>query len=259
MKLTKYGRREWLGSGALAFILILLSIILAALGAFTFGTALYLLVFIILLWVALAAFFRDPEREIPVSATSVVSPADGVIRDIELLKCDSCESEELKKLFAGKDMLRIGIFLSVFDVHLNRAPVDWTLSFKYYKKGAFHDARDGRAGRENESMLVGGIGSIDGIRFPVAVKQISGAVARRIVCPVEPGAVLKKGERYGMIKFGSRTELYLPAGKCFEVNVKVGDRVFGGTTIVADILPAAKEKNFFSEDSSSCVCAGEKK
>ena len=255
MKLTKYGKREWGIATAVAVVLLAGTI---ACGIFLSHSAgLYLSILVIALWVAFVGFFRDPSRAITLQDDLLLSPADGVVKDIELIRAS--DYPQLAEVFEGRDMLRVGIFLSVFNVHLNRAPVDWTLSFKYYKKGAFHDARDGRAGRENESMLVGGIGSIDGIRFPVAVKQISGAVARRIVCPVEPGAVLKKGERYGMIKFGSRTELYLPAGKCFEVNVKVGDRVFGGTTIVADILPAAKEKNFFSEDSSSCVCAEEKK
>jgi len=189
-----------------------------------------------ILWVAIAAFFRDPTRKITDSKTALISPADGVVRDIELISCadnDAIEVE-LKELFGGKDILRIGIFLSVFDVHLNRAPAQMTLSMKKYKMGAFHDARSPLATKENESMLIGGTAELDGVSFPLAVRQISGAIARRIVCPVEPGVSLARGERYGMIKFGSRTEIFLPAGK-FELLVKVGDRVFGGSSIVANI------------------------
>lgn len=247
MKLTNYGRREWLGLAVLFLLFVAVSILLAVFQISNWLTSVYLSVLFIIIWIALAAFFRDPERAIPDTPTSVVSPADGVVKDIELLKAESVESAEMRELFQDKDILRIGIFLSVLDVHLNRAPADMTISFRYYKKGAFHDARDPRAGRDNESMLIGGAATASGIHFPLAVRQISGALARRIVCPVEPGRELVKGERYGMIKFGSRTEIYLPAGKCFDIKVKVGDRVAGGSTVIADILPVAKEKTLLSE------------
>ena len=130
-------------------------------------------------------------------------------------------------------MFRIGIFLSVFDVHVNRAPCDLTVRFTCHKDGSYHDARDVRAIKENESLLLGAVGEIGGGKFPVAVKQISGAIARRIVCEAESGTVLKKGDCYGMIKFGSRTELYLPVKSNFEPAVNVGDRVFGGETVIA--------------------------
>ena len=130
-------------------------------------------------------------------------------------------------------MFRIGIFLSVLDVHVNRAPCRMTVHFSIHKDGAYHDARDQRAVQENESQILGGIGEVCGRKFPVAVKQISGAIARRIVCPPEIGSVMSKGECYGMIKFGSRTELYLPVKSNFEPAVSVGDRVFGGETVIA--------------------------
>ena len=130
-------------------------------------------------------------------------------------------------------MLRIGIFLSVFDVHVNRAPCDMQVVFSAHKNGAYHDARNPDAIKENESLLLGGKGKIAGKEFPMAVKQISGAIARRIVCEADPGTELKKGERYGMIKFGSRTELYLPAKSNFEPQVNTGDRVTGGVTVIA--------------------------
>ncbi|HCG27552.1 MAG TPA: phosphatidylserine decarboxylase family protein [Lentisphaeria bacterium] len=231
MKLTKYGKKEWLRATVCAAVLLILCAVLTVIVNGRAGAC--LAVFVIVVWAAFAAFFRDPERKIPSDEKILTSPADGVVRDIELIPNSNCGNEELARLFEGKDMLRIGIFLSVFDVHLNRAPCRMTVKFTSYKKGCFHDARDGRAAKENESLIMGGIGEIEGNEFPVAVKQVSGAIARRIVCPVEPDTLLKKGERYGMIKFGSRTELYLPVKSNFEPAVSVGDRVFGGMTVIA--------------------------
>lgn len=240
IKLTGYGRREWLGGGIIAMVLLAVCALIC-MKDLTVGLALGFIV--ILVWGGVAAFFRDPERKVPDAPNVIVSPADGVVKDIELIPNADCGSEELGKLFAGKDMLRIGIFLSVFDVHLNRAPSSMKVKFKYYKKGAFHDARDGRASKENESMLIGCEGTVQGLRFPLAVKQISGAIARRIVCPVEPEDTFEKGERYGMIKFGSRTELYLPVKSNFEISVKVGDKVFGGSTVMAVITKPSTQSD----------------
>ena len=243
MKLTRYGRREWLGSLILAFLLTLLFCgLTAVVPAMRWSLAAVVSALIFLIWVCVAAFFRDPDRKVPVDPSVVLSPADGRVNDIELIKGETVESEKLKELFQGRDMLRIGIFLSVFNVHLNRAPVKMKVAFRQYKEGAFHDARDGRASKENESMLVGAEGVCSDIRFPLAVKQISGAIARRIVCPGEEGTSLEQGERYGMIKFGSRTELYLPAGMKLELAVKVGQTVTAGITPLAHIYPAAMEK-----------------
>ena len=243
MKLTRYGRREWLGSLILAVLIALLFCGLTALvPALRWSLAAAVSGLIFLIWLCLAAFFRDPDRKVPADPSVVLSPADGRVNDIELIKSETVDSEKLKELFQGRDMLRIGIFLSVFNVHLNRAPVKMKVAFRQYKEGAFHDARDGRASKENESMLVGAEGVCSDIHFPLAVKQISGAIARRIVCPVEEGTSLEQGERYGMIKFGSRTELYLPAGMKFELAVKVGQNVTAGITPLAHIYPAAMEK-----------------
>ncbi len=243
MKLTRYGKDVWLPT--LLIALALDAVIYVAHSIFpdvlTGGITFALICVISIVWLALAAFFRDPARTIPADPTLVLSPADGTIRDIELIKNESVECAELRELFHGSDMLRIGIFLSVFSVHINRVPVPFKVAFKHYKKGAFHDARDGAAIKENESMILGGTSEIDGVEYPVAVKQVSGAIARRIVCPPEKGDFFAKGDQYGMIKFGSRTELYLPC-KGFEVAVKIGDAVSGGTSVLARILPDAKEK-----------------
>lgn len=227
IKLTKYGIREWLGSGVIALLLLGVNTY------FSFANEAYSSSFwavsglIAIAWLCIAAFFRDPKRIIPGDQDALVSPADGVIRDIELIK-----NSEIN-CFHGKDTLRIGIFLSVLDVHLNRTPCDMHVEFEQYKKGKFHDARNPNASKENESMTIAGTGYVEGEEFPIAVKQISGAIARRIVCPVKIGDYFVKGQIYGMIKFGSRTELYLPATQDIQVQVKVGDRVFAGSTIVA--------------------------
>ena len=231
VKLTKYGRKEWISASTAALFFWVLSLVLAVLVSPLAGSCLALLTFIV--WFAFAAFFRDPVRHIPEDETVLVSPADGVVRDCELIPNASCGYPELAALFEGKDMFRIGIFLSVLDVHVNRAPCKMTVHFSIHKDGSYHDARDPRAVQENESQILGGIGEVSGRKFPLAVKQISGAIARRIVCPPEIGSVMSKGECYGMIKFGSRTELYLPVKSNFEPAVSVGDRVFGGETVIA--------------------------
>ena len=231
MTLTKYGKPEWMRASIAALFLLLLCALLAVFVNSMAGICLAGLVLI--LWTAFVAFFRDPARKTPSEEVALTSPADGVVRDCELIPNGSCGNEELSKLFEGQDMLRIGIFLSVLDVHINRAPCKLKVLFTAHKEGEFHDARDPKASKENESLILGGKGHIKGTEFPVAVKQISGAIARRIVCGISAGAELEKGERYGMIKFGSRTELYLPAKSNFEAAVSVGDRVFGGVTVVA--------------------------
>jgi len=128
----------------------------------------------------------------------------------------------------GGPALRIGIFLSVFDVHVNRVPLDGEVTLLRYTRGAFHDARRPECAAENEANLVG----FRGPRGPFAVRQIAGLVARRIVCPLQAGQACARGDRMGMIKFGSRTELLLPADAAVDVEVKVGDRVRGAASVL---------------------------
>ena len=227
--------KEWLGCGVIAFLLIAISMYLA----FTFKyyiTGWIFSGFVVLLWLCIAAFFRDPPREIPREPDILVSPADGVVKDIGSVDCVEI------KCFEDGRARRIGIFLSVLNVHLNRAPCRMRVEYEQYKKGCFHDARDGRASKENESMTIGGISDMNGYNFPIAVKQISGAIARRIVCPVRIGQILEKGKIFGMIKFGSRTELFLPDSDDFEILVKEGDKVYAGSTPIARFkLPPDEE------------------
>ena len=161
---------------------------------------------------ALACFFRDPERTVPQLAGAVVSPADGRIHEIA--------TEQ-----GGRR--RVSIFLSLADVHVNRAPYDGKVTEVTYRPGRFLAAYKAEASRQNESNRV----TIDSAEATIDVKQIAGVLARRIVCRARAGDTLEKGQRYGLIRFGSRTDLFLPAD-C-DVVAQVGDRVRGAETILA--------------------------
>jgi phosphatidylserine decarboxylase len=164
------------------------------------------------------AFFRDPERVVPTDPGAVVAAADGIVTDIvEIEEPDSLKSRAR----------RVGIFLSVFDVHTNRAPIDGLVIYRQHRKGLFLDARRPECSEKNESMTW----AFQNPRVTIVVRQLTGAIARRIVGWAQVGDELKKGERFGMIRFGSRTEVYLPLTAT--VLVKVGDRVAGGSTVIA--------------------------
>lgn len=225
--LTAYGMTEWLRGLLLA---ALCSAAFIAAGLILHQTALSVggPLFCLILWAVLAAFFRDPERKIPADEHLILAPADGVVRDIE--KVPPPETD----LFKDEDEVwRVGIFLSVLDVHLNRAPCKMVARETHYREGFYHDARNPKATKENEAQLVVADGQCGAHSFPVAIRQISGAIARRIVCPVKAGYSFEAGERYGMIKFGSRTELYIPARPELNLTVSIGDKVRGGATVMA--------------------------
>ena len=171
-------------------------------------------------WLAVVQFFRDPERDGPDEPGMLLSPADGKVQDIEEVKaCDYLEGPAL----------RIGIFLSPINVHVNRSPCEGIVRHLAFRAGEFLPAYNPKAPTRNESQDLG-IETKDGIR--ILVKQISGVVARRIVCEAEEGQALGRGERYGMIKFGSRTELYVPIDAGFDVDVHLGQAVRGGRTVL---------------------------
>ncbi len=177
----------------------------------------------VIIW--LFAFFRDPNRRIPTEANVMVSPADGVVSDIT-------ELEHFELL--GGPCVRIGIFLSVFNVHINRAPCDGVVVDSIYKKGKFINAmKHNDASSQNESNTL--VLADTANRRVAVVKQIVGLIARRIICAVETGQKLEKGQRFGMIKFGSRTELYIPKSLSPEVISRVGQKVRGGSDIVAKV------------------------
>jgi phosphatidylserine decarboxylase len=203
----------------MSLLLGALAVLLGMLGALVHWTFWILLAGVLALWFQLVYFFRDPERLIPTDLTALLSPADGRVTHIE-----EVDEED----FPGARALRISIFLSVFNVHVNRTPRTARVLGVRYFRGYFLDARHADCARLNEQLWVD-LQELDSARF-LRVKQMSGAIARRIVCWLKPGDVVQAGERFGMIKFGSRTDVLLPAGEPVEMLVKVGDRVKGGAT-----------------------------
>ena len=198
----------------------------------------------VLLFFCTVAFFRDPERAVPADPNLIVAAADGTVMDI----IESDENHLLKT-----KTRRVGIFLSIFDVHTNRAPVDGKVIYRQHQEGLCLDARRPDCSEKNESMTW----AFENPRVTVVVRQITGAIARRIVAWSQIGDELKKGERFGMIRFGSRTELYLPLNA--EVLVKVGDHVLGGSTIIARLAESVRKAGErASAESASPLREGER-
>ena len=174
------------------------------------------ILFLVLVWMLM--FFRDPRRKITPNELTLLSPADGTITDI-----GETESPEL-----GGKALRIGMFLSIFNVHLNRMPCAVRVESVRYKKGQFKNAMSSESGRINESNEVL-MTRLAEPRDRLLVRQVSGAIARRIVCEAKPGQEYAQGFAFGMIKFGSRTELYLPLREGgYDITIKLGDKVRAG-------------------------------
>lgn len=172
-----------------------------------------------------AYFFRDPWRVTPTRAGLVISPADGLIVSIG----PAVPPPELE--MGPEAMTRIGIFLNVFDVHINRIPVGGKVVKQSYRPGKFVNASLDKASEDNERMALR-IATDDGPH--IAVIQIAGLVARRIVCNVHEGRQVATGERFGLIRFGSRTDIYMPTD--WTPLALVGQRVIGGETVIADAL-----------------------
>ena len=219
--LTKYGLPQ---------VVVFPTMILAAMGvvlwagveisSMSVALCIEVVLLVALLWIL--SFFRDPYREVPTDDSLLLSPADGKISDIETVD---------EPVFIGGKAVRIGVFLSIFNVHINRAPCACRVEKIVYKEGEFRDARSEECGQVNESNSLY-LTRISGNGGRMIVRQVSGAIARRIVCATEGGAELAGGEQFGMIKFGSRTELYIPAGGDFKVLAKVGDNVAAGVTVM---------------------------
>ncbi len=164
-------------------------------------------------------FFRDPERSIPDAAETVVSPADGKVTEVSPVT------------IGGEKQLRISIFLSVFDVHVNRSPIAGVVREVRYQRGKFLNAMNPVSAEENEQNIV----RVEGNGQTVVFKQIAGLLARRIVFHPKVGDRLERGQRVGLIKFGSRTDVLL--NLTANVQVKVGDRVRGGASVLAYLQP----------------------
>ena len=167
-------------------------------------------------------FFRDPERVIPQSEGAIVSPADGKVTDVSAVMVD------------GERRMRISIFLSVFDVHVNRSPIAGVIREARYQPGKFLNAMNEASADQNEQNIV----TVVGEGHTLVFKQIAGILARRIVFTKKAGDTVARGERVGLIKFGSRTDILLDATA--SVQVKKGDRVKGGATVLAHWAPSGQ-------------------
>jgi|SRR5277367_6426891 len=189
-----------------------------------------LLLAIFFLW-----FFRDPERAIPGEAGAVVSPGDGKVTDVSTVTVN------------GESKLRISIFLSVFDVHVNRSPITGVVRDVRYQRGKFLNAMNQASAELNEQNIV----SVEGEGQAVVFKQIAGLLARRIVFYPKVGDRLSRGQRIGLIKFGSRVDVLLDAAATMQV--KVGDRVRGGASVLAYLQPQSATKRAAEETTQSDV------
>ncbi len=213
LPLTRHGWAEMvIGTIVLAAI---------ALGLWCVHPAMIVLPILVEIW--LIAFFRDPDRPLPAEKGAYVSPADGVVSDIT----DRPECDVL-----NEPSIRVGIFLSVFNVHVNRIPCDGKVASVTYRKGKFINAmHHNECSVKNEANTI--VLTDDAGRPVAGVRQLVGLIARRIVCTVKPGDTVKRGDRYGMIKFGSRTELYIPKRLQPELKVTVGQKVRGCCDVIA--------------------------
>ncbi|MFW6157822.1 MAG: phosphatidylserine decarboxylase [Planctomycetota bacterium] len=241
---TRYGMRELKLFGGLTAALLVGAMALAL--ALTGSVTLVLFVFIVtaLPFVWVLSFFRDPERRIPRGEHRLVAPADGVIYDIA--EVDGPD-------FIGEECTRIGIFLSIFDCHVNRVPCSGRVDEITHKKGEFFSAwtKANLCSARNESNFIG-LSNAAGTETKIGLKQIAGQIARRIVCDLREGDTVRRGQRFGMIKFGSRVELFIPRSANFEFKLELGAPVKAGRTVVGN-LDAEPEEELEPEDDHGLV------
>lgn len=198
--------------------LLLLSIILIIGARLTEGIVLPILTVITWLLLLFAIyFFRDPNRKTPDEANAIISPADGKVIVID---------EVFENDFFKAKVRKVSIFMSVYSVHVNRIPIDGNVVHFDYKKGKFYPAYKDEAAFQNEQTTIG----IENENIKILFKQIAGIMARRIVCNVREGMKVRKGERFGMIKFGSRVDLFLPLH--VQLKVELQQNVTAGETII---------------------------
>lgn len=217
--LTKYGWPQVVVFPAGVILLMAgFAVIAASFWEYWAILAVEILLLIVLIWTLM--FFRDPHRVCPADEDVLLAPADGKITDIEQLGENG---------FIEGPALRIGIFLSLFNTHINRAPCNVRVETITYKEGQYRNAMNPQSGRINESNTLGLIRT-DPPKDRLILRQISGAIARRIVCEAAEGRELAGGQKFGMLKFGSRTELYVPVREEVKCLVLIGDKVKAGLT-----------------------------
>ncbi|MGD2093808.1 MAG: phosphatidylserine decarboxylase [Phycisphaerales bacterium] len=217
--LTKYGWPQ-VAIFPVAILAVMIAVLLGTRGFLPTWVVISIEVLLAVILVWSLTFFRDPERRCSSDSTLLLAPADGQITDIGTVEKDD---------FIGGSALRIGIFLSIFNTHINRAPCNVKIEKITYREGKYKNAMNPLSSRVNESNDLSLIRT-DNPQDRLIVRQISGAIARRIVCDKTEGQVLAGGEKFGMIKFGSRTELYLPLRENAKCLVQIGDKVKAGLT-----------------------------
>ena len=226
--LSGYGKREWLT--------------ILAIGSMCTATFLivgwyWVVAPVLLVTLALLSFFRDPPRRVPTQRSVVVSPADG--------RVSSIHEVEHFELFDGPAIC-VRVFLSVLNVHVNRSPCHGVVESVDHRPGLHRNALNPESAQDNESTLLLLIHPVR--RHPVAaVRQVAGLLARTIVCAVEPGNVLQRGQRFGMIKFGSTTELYLPQNHDPQILIEQGQKVYAGLTVLANVTSPPVEQSSHSD------------
>ncbi len=217
---TEYGSKELSFFGLLLFTILILSLLfypwVSILVCFCMACVLY--------------FFRDPTRIPPEGEENLVAPADGTIVEI---------SHVQEENFLKCRVTKIAIFMSLFSVHVNRISYSGKIEFIKHVPGKFLDARAPESSMKNEHNMVGILADDENTRL--MIKQIAGKVARRIVCACAVGDSVKRGERFGMIKFGSRLEVFIPETADFKIAVKKGEKVSAGTTVLGVLKIGSKQ------------------
>ncbi|MFO8013205.1 MAG: phosphatidylserine decarboxylase family protein [Phycisphaerae bacterium] len=209
--LAKYGAAQILLFGGVSLVGAAVTAVV-----FWYVAPLFAAVFLFVLY-----FFRDPSRRVPEEAGVLVSPADGRVVEVAEVREDD---------FLHAETHKIAIFMSLLDVHVNRVPCDGRVEALVHMPGEYHNAATEAASRENEALALV-LADVEG-RTRILVRQVAGIVARRIVCDADEGDQLMRGRRYGMIKFGSRLEVFVPVEANFEPAVRMGQTVRGGETVL---------------------------
>ena len=209
MKQYPISRDAWFYLAFLAFLMVVAYWVLP-----------WLVILPSILFLFILYFFRNPERDIPTNELMLVSPADGVVMDVERVFEDQ---------FLNSESIRVRIFLSIFNVHINRSPMAGEIVFRAYRPGQMIPAFKSHASELNEKNYVG----IQNERLQILVSQVTGFIARRIVCWVNKGDKVVQGERYGLIKFGSCSEIFVPTN--VEIMVSPRDKVRGGVSVIGRV------------------------
>jgi len=221
--ITKYGYDVYFTIAAVCVVIIVLAILFVEPKSLR-----YSLIVISLAFLGFTTnFFRDPDRITPNGENLIISPADGKIIVIKKIWDDE---------FFHADVQQVSIFMSPLNVHVNRNPITGTVRHTRYVKGEYFAAYGDKASEKNEQMIVG----LEGANGKVMFKQIAGFIARRIVCPLKPGDTVNMGERFGMIKFGSRVDVFFPLS--VNVRVQIGDITKAGETILGEYSRNESEK-----------------